>query len=82
MHQWPSNGFANRFFLRLIDIHMQILNTEPFLSNLGGTVILAKQNGALNQIYLIFIIAHSGLNSPKVVHGAYIGPRVALGCPN
>ena len=43
----PSIGFSNRFFLLKTEIHMQILNTKPFLCNFRGLRNLQNKIGFL-----------------------------------
>ena len=46
----PSIGFSNSFFLLKTEIHMQILNTKPFLYNFRGLRNLQNKIGFLNKL--------------------------------
>ena len=46
----PRFGFSNHFFLLKTEIHMQILNTKPFLYNFGGLRNLQNKIGFLNKL--------------------------------
>ena len=56
------------FFLLKTDIHMQMLNTETFLSHFRGTERFEKQDEDLKQIssyYYWLIVASTARKGPK-----------------
>ena len=56
----PINRFLTRFSLLKTEIHMQILNTEPFQDR-----DISKTKCGCETDQFIFIVSHSGLNNPK-----------------
>ena len=65
--QQPSIGFSNCFFLLKTKIHMQILNTKPFLYNFRGLKNLQNKIGFLNKllwfsVYFLWYILYNSLS--------------------
>ena len=49
----PSIGISNHFFLLKTEIHMQILNTKPFLYDLMGPRYLRNKMGLVTKAIVL-----------------------------
>ena len=53
----PSIGFSNSFFLLKTEIHMQILNTNPFLCDFRGPGYLQNKMPLWNRSFQIHVVS-------------------------